>query len=104
MTRETRLQLMKHYYVYIMASFKQTLYIGVTNDLTRRIYQHKTKAHPHSFTARYNIDRLVHIETFGDVRDALAREKQIKAWRRDKKVSLIESNNPTWKDLSLDWE
>ena len=95
---------MKTYYVYMMASFKQILYVGVTNDLTRRLYQHKTKAHPNSFTARYNVDRLVYIETFGDIRDAIAREKQIKGWRRSKKVALIESENPTWKDLSLDWE
>jgi putative endonuclease len=95
---------MKQYYIYLMASFKQILYVGVTNDLARRIYQHKTKTHPDSFTARYNIDRLVYFETFGDVRDAIAREKEIKGWRRSKKVALIESQNPTWKDLSLDWE
>jgi putative endonuclease len=95
---------MKQYYIYLMASFKQILYVGVTNDLARRIYQHKTKTYPDSFTARYNIDRLVYFETFGDVRDAIAREKEIKGWRRSKKVALIESQNPTWKDLSLDWE
>ncbi len=87
-----------------MASFQQTLYIGVTNDLQRRIHEHKTKIHPQSFTARYNIDRLVYCETFNDVRDALAREKQIKSWRRSKKIALIEAENPRWKDLSLDWE
>lgn len=95
---------MKQYHVYLMASFKQTLYVGVTNDLARRVYQHKTKVHPNGFTARYNIDRLVHIETFDNIHDAIAREKQIKSWRRSKKVTLIESQNPTWKDLSLDWE
>ena len=95
---------MKQYHVYLMASFKQILYVGVTNDLARRVYQHKTKAHPNSFTARYNIDRLIYIETFDDVREAIAREKEIKGWRRSKKVALIESQNPTWKDLSLDWE
>ena len=95
---------MKQYYVYLMASFRQTLYIGITNDLQRRMYQHKTKAQPNSFTARYNIDRLVYYETFNDVRDALAREKQLKSWRRSKKVALIEAENPNWKDLSLDWE
>ena len=95
---------MKTYYVYMMASFKQILYVGVTNDLTRRIYQHKTESHPNSFTAGYNVDRVVYIETFGDIRDAIAREKQIKGWRRSKKVALIESENPTWKNLSLDWE
>ena len=86
-----------------MASFKQTLYVGITNDLNRRIYQHKTKTHPNSFTARYNINRLVYFELFSNVQDAIAREKQIKAWRRSKKVILIESENPRWKDLSRDW-
>ncbi|MCA9967974.1 MAG: GIY-YIG nuclease family protein, partial [Anaerolineales bacterium] len=81
---------MKQYYVYLMASFQQALYVGVTNNLERRIYEHKTKMHPQSFTARYNIDRLVYCETFNDVRDALAREKQIKSWRRSKKIALIE--------------
>jgi putative endonuclease len=95
---------MKQYYVYLMASFKQRLYVGVTNDLRRRIYQHKTKAHPESFTARYNINRLVYFEVFGDIRDAIGREKQIKGWRRSKKVALIEAENPRWKDLSLDWD
>lgn len=95
---------MKQYYVYLMASFKQTLYVGATNDLARRVHQHKTKADPDSFTARYNIDRLVYFETFGDVRDAIAREKEIKAWRRSKKVALIESQNPTWKELTFNWE
>ena len=95
---------MKQYYVYLMASFQQVLYVGVTNNLERRIYEHKTKMHPQSFTARYNIDRLVYCETFNDVRDALAREKQIKSWRRSKKIALIEETNPRWKDISLDWE
>lgn len=95
---------MKQYVVYIMASFRQTLYVGVTNDLNRRVKQHKAKADPASFTARYNIDRLVYFELFTNVHDALAREKQIKSWRRSKKVALIETNNPRWKDLSLDWD
>ena len=95
---------MKHYYVYLMASFQQTLYVGVTNNLERRVYEHKAKIHSHSFTARYNIDRLVYCESFNDVRDALAREKQIKSWRRSKKIALIEAENPRWKDISLDWE
>ena len=95
---------MKQYYVYLMASFRQTLYVGVTNNLERRVYEHKTKNHPQSFTARYNIDRLVYCETYNDVRDALAREKQIKGWRRSKKIALIEAENPRWKDISLDWE
>jgi len=93
----------KQYYVYIMASYRQTLYIGVTNDLQQRVYQHKNKAHPNSFTARYNINRLVYFETFGDINDALAREKQIKSWRREKKTALFTAENPNWKDLSLEW-
>jgi putative endonuclease len=84
-----------------MASYSRVLYIGVTNDLNRRVYQHKTKAHPDGFTARYNVTCLVHYEAFADIRDAIAREKQIKGWRRSKKVELIESANPEWKDLSL---
>lgn len=95
---------MKQYHVYLMASFRQILYVGVTNDLKKRVYQHKTKAHPTSFTARYNVNRLVYCETFNDARDALAREKQIKSWRRSKKIALIEADTPNWRDLSLDWE
>lgn len=95
---------MKQYYVYMMASYNQVLYIGMTNDLQRRVYQHKTKAHPDSFAARYNVNRLVYFETFNDVQDAITREKQIKAWRREKKLALLETENPHWKDLSLEWE
>jgi len=90
------------YCVYIMASYRRTLYVGVTSSLARRVQQHKTKTQPDSFTARYNVNNLVHYEVFGDVRDAIEREKQIKAWRRSKKIDLIESTNPEWKDLSLD--
>ena len=99
---------MQQYYVYLMASFSRVLYAGVTNDLGRRVHQHKAKANPDSFAARYNVTRLVHVEVFGDIRDAIAdavaREKQIKRWRRSKKVALIESSNPEWKDLSLVFE
>ena len=95
---------MKQYYVYMMASFKQVLYIGVTNDLRRRVYQHKTKAHPNSFTARYNVNRLVYFEAFNDIKDALAREKQLKSWRREKKIALLEAENQNWRDLTLDWD
>jgi len=94
---------MKQYYVYIMASYKQTLYIGVTNDLNRRVYQHKNKTNPDSFTARYDINRLVYFETFNDIQDALAREKQLKSWRREKKIKLLEVENQNWRDLALDW-
>jgi putative endonuclease len=88
----------------MMASFKQVLYIGVTNDLQRRVYQHKHKTQPNSFTARYNIDRLVYFEVFGNIHDAIAREKQLKSWRREKKINLLQAENQNWKDLSLEWE
>ena len=88
----------------MMASFSQVLYIGVTNDLQRRVYQHKNKTEPNSFTARYNVNRLVYFEIFSDIKDAISREKQLKAWRREKKVMLLESENPHWKDLGLEWD
>lgn len=87
------------YYVYILASRSRTLYTGVTGDLSRRVYQHKEKAHK-GFTSRYYVTRLVYYAVFGDPRLAIAREKQIKAWRRSKKVALINSVNPKWLDIS----
>ena len=93
---------MKQYFVYIMTNRSHTLYVGMTNDLARRVYDHKEKLVP-GFTRRYNIDRLVYFESFGDVRDAIAREKQIKGWLRKKKIALIESSNPEWADLSEEW-
>ncbi len=93
----------KEYYVYIIASDRNgTLYIGVTNDLIRRIEEHKTKK-VKGFTSKYNIMKLVYYESFVDVKTALAEEKRIKAWKRAWKISLIEENNPHWKDLSLDF-
>ena len=83
----------KQYYVYILASRSRNLYVGVTNDLERRVYEHKRKLVP-GFTTRYNIDRLVYFEATEDVQSAIAREKQIKGWLRSRKVSLIESVNP----------
>lgn len=85
-----------------MASKLRTLYTGVTNDLERRVCQHKEKTQE-SFTKRYNVTRLVYFEDFRDIGDAIAREKQIKGWRRSKKIALIESQNPKWKDLSDGW-
>jgi len=93
---------MKTYFVYIVASKSRTLYVGITNNLERRVYEHRHKLLP-GFTARYNINRLVYFEVFGEIRDAIAREKQIKRWSRTKKVALIESVNRDWKDLSADW-
>jgi putative endonuclease len=89
-------------YVYIMTNRSYTLYTGVTNDLERRVHEHKMKL-VGGFTARYNITKLVYFETTGDIESAIAREKQIKGWLRRKKVDLIESVNPEWRDLSLDW-
>jgi putative endonuclease len=88
----------KTYYVYIMTNKSGTLYTGVTNDLKRRVLEHKEHLVP-GFTKRYNITRLVYYEETNDVHSALAREKQIKGWLRRKKVELIESVNPQWRDL-----
>jgi putative endonuclease len=90
------------YYVYLLTNRSRTLYTGVTNDLTRRVYEHRQKMVP-GFTQKYNIDRLVYFEESADVRDAIAREKQIKGWTRAKKIVLIESMNPEWQDLSEGW-
>lgn len=93
---------MRQYYVYIMTNKSPTLYTGVTNDLERRVYEHKQKLVP-GFTAKYNITRLVYFEVMQDVHAAIAREKQIKGWLRRKKIALIESVNPGWADLSVGW-
>ena len=90
------------YYVYIMTNRSRTLYTGVTNNLERRVYEHKQKLVP-GFTSKYNITQLVYYETCADVREAIAREKQIKGWLRAKKIALVESINPEWKDLSTEW-
>ena len=87
------------YYVYILASRKHgTLYIGVTNDLVRRVYQHKTHA-ARGFTSLYGIHLLVWFECYDDALNAIAREKDLKKWRREWKINLIESSNPEWVDL-----
>ena len=91
----------KRYYVYILASRSRNLYTGVTNNLRRRLLEHRLSLLP-GFTSRYRIFRLVHYEAFVDVRNAIAREKEIKAWRREKKIRLIEQENPTWEDLAAD--
>ena len=89
---------MGEYYVYIISSKSRAIYTGVTSNLIERVSQHK-EGTPESFTRRYNIKRLVYYETYGEVTDAIAREKQIKGWKRFKKVELIESVNPNWVDL-----
>ncbi|MGD0459464.1 MAG: GIY-YIG nuclease family protein [Terriglobia bacterium] len=93
---------MKTYYVYIMSNNSRTLYTGVTNDLERRVFEHKRKLLP-GFTRQYNINRLVYYESCGDIRAAIQREKQMKGWVRAKKVALIVSVNHAWKDLSEGW-
>ena len=90
------------YFVYILASKSRKLYVGVTNDLERRVYEHKQKL-ADGFTAKYRIDRLVHFEETPDVLAAIEREKQIKGLLRAKKIALVESINPTWEDLSEAW-
>lgn len=97
-----RSALVKQYFAYIMANDGRTLYVGMTNDLERRAYQHKQKRLP-GFTKRYALTRLVHYEATSDVRGAIAREKQLKGWVRAKKVALVETLNPTWDDLAARW-
>jgi len=92
-----------NYYVYIMTNKNNSvLYTGVTNDIIRRIYEHKENLH--SFTAKYNVTKLVYLEYFGDINDAIAREKQIKGKTRNKKIAMIESKNKGWGDLAEKWE
>jgi len=90
------------YFTYIVASKSKTLYIGVTGDLMRRVFEHKHKAYP-GFTARYNCNRLVWFQRFSEVSAAIQREKELKGWTRAKKIVLVEAENPTWEDLSEGW-
>jgi len=90
---------MRYYYVYILASIQRVLYIGVSSDLEKRLASHRSKQFPHSFTAKYNVDRLVYVEEYTEITQAIAREKQLKSWRRAKKIRLIESQNPQWTDV-----
>ena len=88
------------YYVYILANNTgTTIYTGVTNDLIRRVYEHKHHLDPNSFTAKYDVTRLVYFDSTPDVRSAIEREKQIKGWNRRRKNALISEMNPTWIDL-----
>ena len=91
------------YYVYLLASRSRVLYTGVTNNLERRVREHRL-GEQEGFTKKYRVHRLVLFECFRDPRSAIAREKEIKAWRREKKVAMIEAENPTWEDLAADWE
>ncbi|HBE74178.1 MAG TPA: endonuclease [candidate division Zixibacteria bacterium] len=92
---------MTDFYVYILSNHSRTLYTGVTNSLERRLAEHRAKAIP-GFTRKYNLTKLIYAERFACVKDAISREKQIKGWTRAKKIKLIESVNPGWKDISID--
>ncbi len=91
-----------HYYVYILTNVSRTLYVGVTNNLERRIYEHKHKLIS-GFTKKYNVTMLVFFEETSDILAALVREKEIKGWTRAKNLALIEASNPIWRDLSVDF-
>ena len=93
---------MRCYCVYIMASRSRVLYTGVTNDIVRRVDEHKRGLIP-GFTRKYHVTRLVYFERFAEVRAAIAREKEIKVWVRARKIQLIEERNPTWEDLAHRW-
>ena len=93
---------MRDYFVYILASLSRVLYAGVTNDLVRRVWQHKSAATA-GFTKQYRVERLVYFEQTNDVNAAITRQKEIKGWSRAKKIALIESVNPTWDDPSSGW-
>ena len=97
--RKSRDLLLRLFYVYLLASRSRVLYIGMTNDLERRVREHRLGEFE-GFTKKYRVHRLVFFESFHDARTAIAREKQLKGWRREKKVALIEAQNPTWEDLA----
>jgi putative endonuclease len=91
------------FYVYILASDSRELYVGVTNNLIRRIAEHRQGADPYSYVFRHETTRLVRLETAREARDAIRREKQLKSWTRGRKLALIESTNPGWEDLAAAW-
>jgi len=93
---------MRKGYVYILSSLSGTLYIGVTSSIERRTLQHKKKV-TDGFSSKHDCDRLIYYEAFEDIRNAITREKQIKAYRREKKIALITKNNPHWLDLAAEW-
>ena len=93
---------MKTMYVYIMSSNAAVLYVGMTNNIKRRVYEHKNHL-VKGFTDKYEIDQLVYVEVKSDATSAIKREKEIKRWRREKKVKLIDSINPDWEDIGRDW-
>jgi putative endonuclease len=94
---------MKYYYIYMISNkYRGTIYTGLTNNLERRMHEYKLQINP-GFAKRYNLDKLVYYEYYSDINVAIRREKQIKGWLRKKKIKLIESVNPRWKDLSAEW-
>lgn len=95
---------MKHWYVYIMTNIPSgVLYIGVTDKIDERVKEHKLKVYPKAFTAKYNCDILVYFEAYENGSKAETRERQFKKWKRDWKIQLIEEMNPSWSDLSTNW-
>jgi putative endonuclease len=93
---------MRRFFVYILSNGSKTLYVGVTNNLERRVFEHKNEINE-GFTKKYKIHKLVYFEEGNSILSAIDREKQIKRWRREKKIWLIESLNPEWRDLSKGW-
>jgi putative endonuclease len=90
---------MQTFHTYILASESRTLYVGMTNDLDRRLVEHRTQNSRGSFTCKYNVNRLVWFEAFDTAQEAIEAEKRIKGWRRSRKIELIEASNPQWQDL-----
>ncbi|MEZ4781814.1 MAG: GIY-YIG nuclease family protein [Flavobacteriaceae bacterium] len=95
---------MKTWYVYIMGNKPNgVIYIGITDNIQERVKEHKLRNHPKSFTARYNCDKLVYLEEYTDGSKAIVRERRMKKWKRDWKIRLIEEQNPSWMDISMNW-
>lgn len=94
----------KSFYVYILTNKSYNFYVGITSNLTKRLWQHREKYYPNSFTGRYNINKLVYFEVYDLPLEAIGREKQIKKYSRKKKIELIRSMNPSYRDLGRDWE
>ena len=104
LTRSTDSDAMRRvFYVYILASDTRELYVGITNNLIRRVAEHRAGADPYRYVFRHATPRLVHVEAAGEARDAIRRERQLKSWTRRKKLALIEVNNPGWEDLAAGW-
>jgi len=104
MTEEERLNMQSQAYIYFMTNnHNNVLYIGVTSNLERRVWEHKNKVHEKSFTSKYNCNKLVYYESSNNIEDAIKREKQLKAWQRKWKNELVDKENPYWEDLSKEW-